>query len=102
MRAFKSVLVDRHIGAVLVGFVLAQGVASIVELIMVPVGNAAFRWTSNPDFTRLPPIFPPSEIFIGLARSAILVGVGFLILKWLYLTEPAPHVQPETSDGEEV
>jgi len=102
VRTLKSVLIDRHIGALLVGFVLAQGVASLVGLFLVPIGNASLRWVTNPGFTTLPPLFPPGEMLIGVARTVAYVGVGLLILKWLYLTQPEPLEEPDTSESEGV
>lgn len=102
MKALKAVLVEKHIGAVLVGFILAQAVNHLVTLVLTPVTNGAVRWVRDVDRVSLPPIFSPAELIVGFVRTALFLGAGLLILKWLYLerqdSQPSEALESEMSE----
>ena len=94
MNGFKQVLVERHIGAVLVGFILAQGLMALVSVIMYPIQNAFLR-SQNAAFASSPPTFSLPELLLGLLRVAVTISVGLLLLKWLYLPKETEVAKAE-------
>jgi hypothetical protein len=80
------VLVERHIGAVLIGLVLSEGVTILAATLVSPIANAFMRSRQRLGvFDSAPPIFSPSELIIGFSRAAVVIVIGLLLLKWLYL-----------------
>lgn len=84
MNKLKNVLVERHIGAVLIGLILAQGVSALVAVILSPLQNAMARSRASV-FDRFPPVFSTYELVMGFARAAVVLGIGLLLVKWLYM-----------------
>src|SRR5512147_3144751 len=100
MNKIKQVLVDRHIGAVLIGLVLSEGMTILAATLVSPIANAFMRSRQKLGvFDSAPPIFSPYELIIGFSRAAVVIAIGLLLLKWLYLPkeeEVAETQRPES------
>ncbi len=99
MNKIKNVLVERHIGAVLIGLILSQGVAGLAAVILSPLQNAMARSHASV-YDRFPPVFSPYELVVGSARAAVMLAIGLLLLKWLYLPkEEAAEEEAEVGES---
>ena len=100
LERLKSALTKSYVGAIAVGWLVAQGLIDVSSIIVAPVtawitnrlnsqGYDLFRPPQNPNlpyWLALPP----------LIRALVILLIAFLLLRWLYF-EPA--AQP--SDLEE-
>lgn len=94
MNKFKDALVDRHIGAVLVGMILSHGVTGLVAALAYQLPRLIMR-TPSSMFE-----FSASELVVGFAQAVATIAIGLLLLKWLYLPKGEPgegETEAETS-----
>jgi len=96
----KTVLVNSYIGAIGLGYLLAQTILHVVGIISAPLAvwvsqkewagyRAATGYTSHS--------FPLRDALPELVRAVGLFVLWYLLVKWLYFTppksEPAPASQ---------
>ena len=91
----KRTLVDSFVGAIALGYLFAQAMLNLVNVITVPVAGWARR-TEFPPTTAgeglsLRTILPP------LVSFCVLLPIWYVLLRWLYFTplneeesEPSP------------
>lgn len=87
MNRIREVLRNEYIGAVAIGFLLAQLIAIVIGFIMRPINfylDRAASPTSVFSHSKTDP-FPLASL-IGLAINIVLLGlISFLFLRFLYL-----------------
>jgi hypothetical protein len=96
----KQALVESFVGAIALGYLLAQGILHFVNIFASPVAG----WISRkqygglaPGTTSLPG-FSLQDALPELVRFVLLLLVWFVLLRWLYIrplkeerSEPVPN-----------
>jgi hypothetical protein len=88
---FRTALITSYSGAVLVGWILAQGVMSGVGLVMYPamqlVNRQFVRQQGSVLGSYRPEInlFDPVQLGVAALKAALILGAGLLLLRWLYI-----------------
>lgn len=84
----KRVLVDSYIGAIALGYLLAEAVLSFVNIFEAPVaawaGRKVFPQTITPGVT-LSAKSPLNLSIPQLVAFLVLIVVWYVLLRWLYL-----------------
>lgn len=84
MTKLREVLLQESIGAIAIGFVLAQAVGAAVstsmQAIMFYIGPRR-----DSIFSTAPRVFPWGNIVLPLISLVLYVLVAYLLLYWLYL-----------------
>lgn len=106
MRKFKRVLVESYVGAIGLGYLLAQIVLHFANIFASPVEIWITRvelWTGGPRAAVLHPAASPSSLAFALpelVRFVVLLLIWFALLYWLYLRpESAESVAPAPKAG---
>ena len=100
----KTALIESYSGAVLVGWILAQGVMSVVGVVMYPamqlVNRRFVRQQGSVLGSNRPEIdlFDPIQLGVGALKAVLILGAGLLLLRWLYMP---PIVNEELPEQEE-
>jgi hypothetical protein len=82
----KRALVESFVGAIALGYLMAQGIISFAGIFATPVG----AWISRNEFPgfaasgRLAPISPFDPALPDLIRFAVYLVVWYALLRWLY------------------
>ena len=94
----KQTLVESFIGAIALGWLFAQGIYHFAGILAQPFAGWAVR-----SEMRMVPGMPslPSDFFLRYAlpellRSAGLLLLGYLLLRWLYFKPLDESVTPES------
>jgi hypothetical protein len=90
MKRIKAALVSSYSGAVLVGWLLAQGVLSAIGVIIYPAFQFAIYRQQASAFggpVRDINLFDPSQLGIAALKTILTLGVSSLLLKWLYFPD---------------
>jgi len=85
----KRVLVESFVGAVALGYLLAQGVLHFVNVFAAPLA----RWISQDQLRGVPGVtlstgFPIQYALPELVRFFITLTIWYILLRWLYFTPP--------------
>jgi len=94
----KRVLVESFVGAIALGYLMAQGIVSFAGVFATPVG----AWISRNEFPglaapgRLAPISPFDPALPDLIRFVVYLVVWYALLRWLYFT-PLKREPSDTS-----
>ena len=99
----KRALVESFVGAIALGYLLAQCILHFVNIFASPIAG----WVSRNDYRAIVPGgaalagFSPRDALPDLSRSVVLFLVWYLLVRWLYFTppktgasEPAPNPEP--------
>lgn len=97
LKRLKVALVRSYVGAILIGWLAAQGITDAVNIFATPV----MVWISRQLFPEPSNLFTPARNLTfpylsglpPLIRALILLAVAFLLLHWLYF-EPAENQAP--------
>jgi len=90
LNRFKQAVVDSFIGAIALGYVLAQAILHFVNIFASPVAG----WLSRKQYgglmphTATLPGFSPQDALPDAVRFFVLLLVWFVLLRWLYFK---PH-----------
>jgi hypothetical protein len=86
----KRALVESFVGAIALGYLLAQCILHFVNIFASPIAG----WVSRNDYR---PIVPGGDALAGfslkdalpdLSRFVVLFLVWYLLVRWLYFTPP--------------
>ncbi len=101
LERIRMALVTSYAGAIIVGWTLAQGVSSVIGLVLSPVMNVLIVYQnthhsvfSSSSFQEVK-IFDWMQLGAGAIKTAVVLGIGLLLLNWLYIPKPEPTVSEE-------
>lgn len=101
----KGVLVESYVGAIGLGYLLAQGVLHFVSIFASPVAT----WVSRKQYGYLAPSaaappagFPLEAGLPELIRFILLLLVWFILLRWLYFTPASEKSSDSGANVEQV
>lgn len=99
MRRIREVLLNEYIGAIAIGFIVAQAVAGIVSTVVQPV---AFYWESRrrPANFFESPAFPWDSVLLSFVSVVLYLLAAYLLLHWLYLRPSEQAVEKQNEDDE--
>ena len=98
----RHALVKSYVGAIALGFVFAQAIAHFAGIFALPLSS----WLSRQGYhgvvgmSGISTAFRVEEALPELVRSAVLLIVGSLLLRWLYFRPPdeqTAEAEPELS-----
>jgi hypothetical protein len=73
----------------MVGWTLAQGISSVIALVLVPVSNLAIRYSNQRQGGSYPfpetRILDPIELGVGAVKAVVVLGIGLVLLKWIFM-----------------
>ena len=103
LNRMKKSLVESFVGAIALGYLLAQGIMHFAYIFSAPLA----RWMMRDEYRRFGEHVTTSASFlfkdagIELARSFFLFLIWYILLRWLYLKpfkeealDPAPNPEP--------
>ncbi len=106
LEKIRLALVSSYAGVIIVGWTLAQGVANAIGVILTPVVNVAIRFSnqgqgrtsvfSSPE----PKIFDSMQLSVGAIKAVVVLAIGLMLLKWLYI-RPAESSVSEAVEAPE-
>lgn len=98
-KRFRGALVESLVGAILVGWLFADGLARIVSACMSPL----LVWATRLEYRSVVPRPPLSGLFVRgaaqLLTASLILLIAWLLLRWLYYSSPAPnegHPDPQS------
>jgi hypothetical protein len=102
----RTALVTSYSGAVLTGWILANGVLSGVGIFLLPVYQLATREINRQHsalrggFTGsgTEPIFDWVQLGVGVLKAVLILGAGLLLLHWLYMPAIVNEELPEQEE----
>lgn len=86
----KRALVESYVGAIALGYVFAQSIGHLVGIFAAPIGG----WISRTEYGGLMPHpsalpgFSIEEALPELVRFSLLLFLGVVLLRWLYMERP--------------
>lgn len=99
----KRALVESYIGAIALGYVLAEAIFAFANIFASPVEN----WVEQVDYQRLTRVQFPSahlqfhEAWPPLLRCILYLLLGYALFRWLYFEPVASNrVEPTTTPQE--
>jgi hypothetical protein len=98
LERLKSVLVNTFVGAIALGWVFAQGILHFAYVFSAPVAGWLTRREYHGMLDHVPTGFSLRDTLPEFAKSASLLLVGYVLLRWLYdkSSQPqAPVSHPE-------
>ena len=86
MKKLKQAIVGSFVGAIALGWLLAQGILHLAGIISAPVSGWILRTTYSPYLgtPTLPRNFMLQDALPELARSASILLLWYILLRWLY------------------
>lgn len=99
MQKIREVLLHEYIGAIAIGFMLAQAAASLIAALMQPL--IFYLETRKSDFGLFgrEPHFSWERSAPSLVTAVLLLLVSYLLVRWLYFAKEP--VVPEEKDQDE-
>lgn len=97
----KKALIDSYVGAIAIGWMIAQAAVQIASALATPILTSFRRNVASEVFGIRPSQEPIQWILVypGLISAAILLALSYGLLKWLYFAEPTPmEEEPEASE----
>jgi multisubunit Na+/H+ antiporter MnhB subunit len=97
MRRIREVLLNEYIGAIAIGFILAQVVAGIVSTVVTPI---AFYWESRrrPANAFESRAFSWESLLVPLVSVVLYLLAAYLLVHWLYLRPVEETVEKTNGD----
>jgi hypothetical protein len=101
----RETLISSYAGAIMVGWTLAQGVTNLIALVLTPVMNLAVRYSNQPQRGFDPSaeirIFDPIQLGVGAVRAAVVLGIGLMLLKWIYMPGSSSSIEHNLTETPE-
>jgi hypothetical protein len=100
-KRLKQAMVESFVGAIALGYLLAQAILHFVNIFSSPVGSWITRREYRGMFTGTTalPGFSLQDALPELIRFVVLIMVWYALLRWLYvkpMQEPAPNPEQTT------
>lgn len=101
-KRIKRALVDSYIGAIGLGYLLAQVMLHFISIFSAPVTgwivqNQSAQFTNRPISTSLPLQYALPR----LIDFVLLLCLWYILLRWLYLEKPARETSVPVPDQEQ-
>jgi hypothetical protein len=86
----KRALIESYVGAIALGYVFAQSIGHLAGIFATPIGG----WISRTEYGGLAPHpsalpgFSLVEAVPELVRFLLLLLLGVVLLRWLYMEQP--------------
>jgi hypothetical protein len=85
----KRALVESYVGAIALGYLLAQCILHFVDIFASPIAG----WISRNQYRAMPggtalPGFSLKDALPDLSKFVVLFLVWYLLVRWLYFTPP--------------
>lgn len=102
MLRLKKALVESFVGAIALGWLIAQGILHFANMFSAPFAG----WLTRREYRTLmhQPVGPIGPSFQDalpeLAKSAALLIVGYLLLRWLYF-KPIAELPSESNENQQ-
>ena len=91
MKRFREILRNEYIGAIAIGFLLAQALGGIISVIMQPILTyIQNRGRPSSIFAPARSIFNWPELILGLISIGLHLLFVFLLYLWLYRRKQLP------------
>lgn len=87
MKRIREVLLTQYIGAITIGFVLAQTVTGFISGLVQTGANYYFARGEPGSVMGGAPVFPWKTLMFWLITAALQLLVAFLLITWLYAPE---------------
>jgi hypothetical protein len=85
MRRIKEILQTDYIGAIAIGFIVAQSIVAVVGCLIETVASYWQMSRQNGSLLGRPTFsFPWEGLVLGLITSALYLLAAFLLARWLY------------------
>jgi len=100
----KRILLTQYIGAIVTGFMTAQGLAGVVAAIIFPLQwQLLMRNRRGPGSFGggdAPRTFDWNEALVALVRAALDLLVAYLLVRWLYMERETHTNETEGAAGD--
>jgi predicted Kef-type K+ transport protein len=102
LKRLKTALVDSFVGAIAIGWLLAEGIIHFVNVFIEP----EISWISQRQYLVLihpnpgPPPFPFQLALSELLKSLFLLLIAYGLLRWLYYPATEKQDQEQTPNQE--
>jgi hypothetical protein len=100
----KRALVDSFVGAIALGYLLAQSILHFVNIFASPIAG----WVSRNNYRGILPGggasiagFSLKDALPDLSSFVVLVLVWYLLVRWLYITSPKTDVSKPAQNPEQ-
>ena len=99
----KRALVDSFVGAIALGYLLAQSILHFVNIFASPIAG----WVSRNNYRGILPGgasiagFSLKDALPDLSRFVVLLLVWYLLVRWLYITPPKTDVYKPAQSPEQ-
>jgi hypothetical protein len=103
LNRLKRALVETYVGAIALGYLLAQGILHFVNIFASPVA----RWISRKEYgglvpgTTALPGFSLQDALPELVRFSLLLLVWYALLRWLYVNSLAKEISEQAPNPEQ-
>jgi hypothetical protein len=100
LNRLKQAVVGSYIGAIALGWLLAQGIYVFVGIFAAPVGN----WLSQKEAVKFgmssaaPTGISLQDSLPYLIRSILIFAIWYALVRWLYFTPPNKATRGSVSD----
>ncbi len=100
----KRALVESFVGAIALGYLLAQCILHFVNIFASPIAG----WVSRNDYRAIIPNgatlagFSLKDALPDLSRFVVLFLVWYLLVRWLYFSPPKTYVPEPAPNPEQV
>ncbi len=84
----RQSLVKSYVGAIALGMVFAQAISHLTGIFAVPLSSWLSRQSYRGVADNFSTEFRIEEAIPELVRSALLLVIGYLLLRWLYFQPP--------------
>ena len=94
MRTIREILLTEYIGAIVMGVLIADAISSLVTTIAERVAYHV-QVTSQPALAQRFPLSVTYSLLAVLTRTALYLGLAYLLARWLYPAKQSPsHAEP--------
>jgi len=97
LERLRSVLVSSFVGAIALGWIFAQGILHFAYMFSAPIASWVTRREYHGMVDRVNAGFSLHEALPELAKSVLLLLVGYFLLRWLYYRSSQPQAQQADS-----
>lgn len=104
LSTLKRILLTQYIGAIVTGFITAQGILGVVTAIILPLQwhllMRGRRWPSSFGMGEAPRTFDWNEALVALVGAALNLLVAYLLVRWLYMEQKEQTKETEGASGD--